>query len=52
MSSRGVCVAGMRYQTVRRNEAEPRHCSTPGSGVASASSATAWRSVGMPFTAL
>ena len=51
VSSRGVCVAGIRYQTVRRNESGPEARHDAGSGVASASSAVAVRSVGMPLTA-
>src|SRR3954452_3999413 len=42
----------MRYQTVRWNDVVPKQRGTPGSGVASASSAMASSSSGRPFAAV
>src|SRR4051812_19673544 len=52
VSSTGTAYSGTRYQTVRAKDEEPRQRGTPASGRASASSATAWSEVGVPFSAV
>ena len=52
VTSVAVGCSGIRYQTVRANDFGPRQRGTPASGVASASSAVACRSVGTPFSAV